>query len=91
MNICFVAGPAEPEEAACERHAAYDCWWQTPFWDSNAVVRLQFSVVVALSVDDVSTGKNHAEYHSKIGKPANAWIEMVNLLEDDRVGGEEEV
>ena len=91
MDIFFVARPAEPEQTTREGHTTDDCRWETPFRNSNAIIRSQFLIVVALRIGDISTSKQHAKHHSKIRQSTNAWVEMVGLLEDDGVGCEEEI
>lgn len=91
MDVLGVAGPCEPEEADGEGHAAHDDLGQAPLGDGPVVVGGQLALVARLAQDDQGAGEQLADDHAEVGEAADAEVHAVDLLEDDGVGGEEEV
>lgn len=91
MGRGLVSRPAEPEQAAGEGDTAEDDGEETPFRNGDAAVGFELAVVRRLGEGDVDTRRDLAEDHAEIGQTAHAGVEVVDLLEDDGIGGEEEV
>lgn len=91
MDVLGVAGPGEPEEADGEGNAADDDLGQAPLGDGDVVVGGELALVAGLADDDESAGEQLANDHAEVGEAADAEVHAVDLLEDDGVGGEEEV
>ena len=91
MNLFLVSSPGENKKSSCEDSSSDNHRWKTPFWDGDAVVLLELADVGWLDHDDVGSGEQLTDDHSEVWKTADTWVHAVNALEDDWVGGQEEV
>ena len=91
VDVAAVAGPCEPEQPDGEGGAPGDDGGEAPFRQGDVVVGGEFAVVGRLEEDDDDAGGEHAGDGAEEGQAADARVEAVDLLEDDGVGGEEEV
>lgn len=91
MDIGRVAGPAEPEEAGGKGDAAEDGGRKTPLGDGHAVICGQFAVIGRVEGEDEQAGEELADDEAEVGEAGDAVGEAVDAVEDDRVGGHEEV
>lgn len=91
VHILAVAGPSEPEQTDGKGRAADDDGGKTPFGDGHVLVGGQLAVVGRLEQDDEERGEELADDHAEEGKAADAGVEAVHLLEDERIRGQEEI
>lgn len=82
----FEAGPAEPEEAACEGEAADDGDGEAPFGHGDVVVGFEFAGVAWVGVGDGAEGDDFACDHAEVGEAPDAGVHAVFALKDKRVG-----
>ena len=87
----LVARPAEPEEAGGEGEGAGDGEGESPFGDGDVVVGAEFADVAWVCEHDEDEGYEFAGDHAEVGESADTFVEVVLALEDEGVGGEEEV
>lgn len=91
VDLLLVTSPCEHEKSSREDGSSDNHRWKTPFWDGNAVVLLELADVGWLDHDDVGTGEELAGDHSEVWETTDTWVHAVDALEDDWVGGQEEV
>jgi hypothetical protein len=91
VRVSCVACPSEPEQAAGKQHAANHADGEAPFGDRDVVVGFEFADVAGIVEDDDDEGDDFAGDHAEVGEAAYASAPAVDALEDEGVGGEEEV
>ncbi|KAH0543277.1 hypothetical protein GP486_008588, partial [Trichoglossum hirsutum] len=91
VDICLVPCPSEPEQTPCERYAANYHRRQSPLRNGYVVIRLEFAVVRRLQRYDEGACQKLAYHHAKVRQSRDARFPASNLLEDDGVGGQEEI
>ena len=91
MDAWLVARPCEPEQPARERDTADDHRGKTPFRNRNVVVSGEFSVIGGLHEHNVQPSQQHSNNHAEKWQSANTGVHVMDLLENNGVGGKEEV
>lgn len=64
---------------------------ETPFGNGDAVVGIELPDIPWLEHDDEKPSDELPNDHTKIGKPAHALVESVDLLENNRICRHEQV
>lgn len=92
MNISISPRPAKPEQAYGEHDTANHDLWETPFRESDIVVGRKLAVEGWHNDDHGrGTSRHNADAQRQKGETRDARAEVVHTLEDEWVGGEEEV
>jgi hypothetical protein len=91
VDRLLVARPAEPKDANGEANASGDDFRETPLGNRHVVVRGEFPVVSGLADEDQDAGEQLSDDHAEKRETADAEIHVVDALENEGVGGQEEV
>jgi hypothetical protein len=91
VDRLLIARPAEPKDANGEADPSSDDFRETPFRDRHVVVCSEFPVVSGLADEDQDAGEQLSDDHAEKGKTADAEIHVVDALENEGIGGQEEV
>jgi hypothetical protein len=91
VYVSSVACPSEPEQTGGKQHTADHTNRQAPFGNGDVVVGFEFADVAGVVEDDDDEGDDFADDHAEVREAAYTGAPAVNALEDEGVGGEEEV
>ena len=87
----IIASPSEPEESNWEEYCADHHGQQPLFWNRDAVVLFQLSVVARFKEYNDCAPDQDTNNQPDVRKCRNGWIDVSVLREDDGVGFQEEV